>query len=96
MTTESVGESGTHRRTLLRRTTVAAAVHTAASLPGGLPSSAAETNSTGLPDHAPVPSASVGPALNADGYFVGQIKATRTGSPPPTTKPSVSPRGTAP
>ncbi|MEU2282500.1 MBL fold metallo-hydrolase [Streptomyces sp. NPDC013178] len=29
---------------------------------------------SGLPDYAPVPSASVGPALNADGYYVGRIQ----------------------
>lgn len=28
---------------------------------------------TGLPDYAPVPDAAVGPALNADGYYVGRI-----------------------
>jgi len=74
MTSESAGTSGADRRTFLKRATVAAAVPTAASLLGGFPDTAAAADSSGLPDYAPVPSSSVGPALNADGYFVGRIQ----------------------
>jgi glyoxylase-like metal-dependent hydrolase (beta-lactamase superfamily II) len=74
MTTESAETSGTNRRAFLRRASVAAAVPTVASLLGGLPGTAAAADSPGLPDYAPIPSASVGPALNAAGYFVGQIE----------------------
>ncbi|MFG2359930.1 hypothetical protein [Streptomyces sp. NPDC048521] len=58
----------------MRRASVAAAVPTAASLLGGFPGSAAAADSPDLPDYAPIPSVSGGPALNADGYFVRQIK----------------------
>lgn len=74
MTSESADTGTTNRRAFLRRASIAAAVPTAASLLGGFPGTAAAADSSGLPDYAPVPSASVGPALNADGYFVGQIK----------------------
>jgi glyoxylase-like metal-dependent hydrolase (beta-lactamase superfamily II) len=74
MTTEFAETSGTNRRKFLKRASVAAAVPAAASLLGGLSGTAAAADSPGLPDYAPIPSASVGPALNADGYFVGQIK----------------------
>ncbi|GHH82129.1 MBL fold metallo-hydrolase [Streptomyces sulfonofaciens] len=43
-------------------------------LGGALASPAAAAEASDLPDYAPIPSASLGPALNADGYFVGQIK----------------------
>ena len=58
----------------MRRASVAATVPTAASPLGGFPGTAAAAGSSSLPDYAPVPSASVGSALNADGYFVGQIQ----------------------
>src|SRR5258708_33051225 len=31
------------------------------------------TDTTGLPDYAPVPSSALGPALNEQGYFVGRV-----------------------
>ncbi|WIY01016.1 hypothetical protein QRX60_44420 [Amycolatopsis mongoliensis] len=58
----------------MRRASVAAEVPTAVSLPGAFPGTASATGSPGLPGYAPIPAGSVGPALNADGYFVGQIK----------------------
>ncbi|MDQ0904994.1 glyoxylase-like metal-dependent hydrolase (beta-lactamase superfamily II) [Streptomyces canus] len=73
MTAEPMG-SGTSRRTLLKRASVAAAVPTVASLLGGFPGTAAAGDVPRLPDYAPIPATSVGPAMNADGYFVGQIK----------------------
>ncbi|MFC3573059.1 MBL fold metallo-hydrolase [Streptomyces yaanensis] len=63
------------RRTFLKRAAVAAAVPATATLLGsGLPGTAFADGSPVLPDYAPIPSASVGPGLNEDGYFVGQIK----------------------
>src|SRR5689334_16728166 len=32
------------------------------------------TDTTALPDYAPVPPSAMGPALNAQGYFVGQVE----------------------
>lgn len=75
MTSEFAETSGANRRTFVKRAAVAAAaVPAAASLIGGFPGTAAASEPPGLPDYAPVPSTSVGPALNADGYFVGHIK----------------------
>lgn len=54
--------------------TTESAVPVAASLLGGFPGTAAASDAPGLPDYAPVPPGSVGPALNADGYYVGKIK----------------------
>ncbi|MEV5575261.1 MBL fold metallo-hydrolase [Spirillospora sp. NPDC052269] len=74
MTTEPTETDKTNRRTFLRSASAAAAVPTAASLLGGFSGTATAAPSPGLPDYAPVPSTSVGPALNADGYFVGHIE----------------------
>ncbi|QUQ68299.1 MBL fold metallo-hydrolase [Kutzneria sp. CA-103260] len=76
MTSESAETTGANRRTFLKTATAAAAVPAAAVLVGGVAdtAAAADTPSSGLPDYAPVPSGAVGPALNAEGYYVGQIK----------------------
>ncbi|MEU8197262.1 MBL fold metallo-hydrolase [Microbispora amethystogenes] len=63
--------STTHssRRTFLARAAVASALPLAAGLLG-----AGEAQASGaLPDYAPIPEASKGPALNDRGYFVGRI-----------------------
>src|SRR3989440_4775259 len=65
---------GTRRRTFLTAAAAAALGPTAAALLGGpLASTASAANSSNLPDFAPVPAGAFGPALNADGYFVGHI-----------------------
>src|SRR5437667_11131166 len=65
---------GTRRRTFLTAAAAAALGPTAAALLGGpLASRASAANADSLPDFASVPTAAFGPALNADGYFVGQI-----------------------
>src|SRR6266568_290165 len=65
---------GTRRRTFLTAAAAAALGPTAAALLGGpLASMASAANANNLPDFAPVPAEAFGPALNADGYFVGQI-----------------------
>lgn len=75
MTPKSTAADGASRRRFLKGATVAAAVPAAATLLGGtLPGTAAAAETTALPDYAPIPSGSAGPALNTDGYFVGRIK----------------------
>lgn len=74
MTTEPTHAATSSRRSLLKRATATAAVPAAATLFGAFAGDAAAAASPALPDYAPIPSTSVGPALNADGYFVGRIK----------------------
>src|ERR1700732_2731697 len=65
---------GTRRRTFLTAAAAAALGPTAAALLGGpLASTASPASSSNSPDFAPAPAEALGPALNADGYFVGQI-----------------------
>jgi glyoxylase-like metal-dependent hydrolase (beta-lactamase superfamily II) len=59
------------RRGFLGRAALVAAAPTAAALLGPTLSRASALD--GRPSYAPVPPTSFGPALNADGYFVGQI-----------------------
>src|SRR4030081_1074250 len=71
------GAPGTRRRPFLTAAAAAALGPTAAALLGGpLASMASAASSSNLPDFAPVPAEAFGPALNADGYFVGQIDGT--------------------
>ncbi|MEU3464710.1 MBL fold metallo-hydrolase [Streptomyces sp. NPDC006733] len=75
MTSELLPPGTANRRTFLRTATAALAVPTAAVLVGGGPAGTAHADTaTDLPDFAPVPAASTGPALNEQGYFVGRIK----------------------
>jgi glyoxylase-like metal-dependent hydrolase (beta-lactamase superfamily II) len=69
--------SSTNRRSFLARGAVIAAVPTVAALAGGAiadRASAATLPADTLPDFAPVPPSSLGPAVNADGYFVGRVE----------------------
>jgi glyoxylase-like metal-dependent hydrolase (beta-lactamase superfamily II) len=63
------------RRRFLAAAGTAAAVPAAAALigVGPLADAARAATSDGLPDYAPIPPGALGPALNADGYFVGNI-----------------------
>jgi glyoxylase-like metal-dependent hydrolase (beta-lactamase superfamily II) len=62
------------RRTFLVAAGAAAAAPAAAALLGGPLSGTARAAALGgLPSYAPVPPGSLGPPLNADGYFVGNI-----------------------
>src|SRR5258705_11421291 len=61
-----------NRRTLLAATAVV--LPATALLSGPLAGSAVAASVPHLPDFAPVPAASFGPALNAAGYYVGQIQ----------------------
>ena len=64
----------TSRRRFLAAAGTAAAVPTAALIGvGPLAGTARAAIPGGLPDYAPIPPGALGPALNADGYFVGNI-----------------------
>jgi glyoxylase-like metal-dependent hydrolase (beta-lactamase superfamily II) len=62
------------RRAFLATAAAAAALPVSASLLGSTSVAAAADSSPDLPDYAPVPPNALGPALNANGYFVGRIK----------------------
>jgi glyoxylase-like metal-dependent hydrolase (beta-lactamase superfamily II) len=70
------GVSPTSRRAFLAGTGAAAGAAAVAALLGGPLAESARAAEPGsqLPDYAPVPKSALGPLLNADGYFVGQIK----------------------
>src|SRR5690348_17546174 len=65
----------TSRRRFLAAAGTAAAIPAAAALIGGGPlaGTARATAPDGLAGYAPVPPGALGPALNADGYFAGNI-----------------------
>ena len=64
--------SSTNRRTFLARGAAVAAVPAVAALAGTAFADKASADT--LPNYAPVPPASLGHALNADGYYVGQVE----------------------
>jgi glyoxylase-like metal-dependent hydrolase (beta-lactamase superfamily II) len=59
----------TNRRTFLARGAAIAAVPAIATLTGAEPALADDT----LPDYAPIPPSALGPAVNAQGYYVGRV-----------------------
>src|SRR3984893_15371416 len=64
--------SAQSRRTFLARGAAIAAVPAVAALAGG---ALAEPGWAGtLPDYAPIPPSALGPAVNAQGYYVGRIE----------------------
>jgi glyoxylase-like metal-dependent hydrolase (beta-lactamase superfamily II) len=73
MTTEPRSGPSPTRRTVLKRAAATAAVPAAAALLGAALPAATASASDGLPDFAPIPAGSLGPVLNAEGYFVGRI-----------------------
>jgi glyoxylase-like metal-dependent hydrolase (beta-lactamase superfamily II) len=69
--------SSTNRRSFLAHGAAIAAVPTVAALAGGAianRASAATLPADTLPTYAPIPPSALGPAINADGYFVGQVE----------------------
>jgi len=61
-----------NRRSFLARSAAIVAVPAVATLAGG---ALAEPASAGtLPDYAPIPPSALGPAVNAQGYFVGRVE----------------------
>ncbi|HZN68814.1 MAG TPA: MBL fold metallo-hydrolase, partial [Tepidisphaeraceae bacterium] len=71
----SLQESQPDRRTFLARAAAVAAVPAIAGLTGAVTmESAAAAADPDLPDYAPIPASALGPAVNAQGYFVGRIE----------------------
>lgn len=68
----SLANKPTNRRSLLVGGAALAAVPAVVTLAGGFPTSASAD--TLLPDYAPIPPSALGPALNAEGFYVGQVE----------------------
>ncbi|MEU9151327.1 SDR family oxidoreductase [Streptomyces sp. NPDC048417] len=64
--------SSTNRRSFLARGAALATVPTVAALADG--ALAGQASAATLPDYAPVPPSALGPAVNAQGYYVGRIE----------------------
>jgi glyoxylase-like metal-dependent hydrolase (beta-lactamase superfamily II) len=64
--------SALNRRSFLARSAAIAAVPAVATLSGGPLAEPASADT--LPDYAPVPPSALGPAVNAQGYFVGRVE----------------------
>jgi len=64
--------SSTNRRSFLARGAALAAVPTVAALAAGALADPASAST--LPDFAPIPTSARGPAVNADGYYVGRVE----------------------
>ena len=64
--------SSTNRRSFLARGAALAAVPTVAALVGGAVADRASADT--LPDYAPVPKSALGPAVNTQGFYVGQVE----------------------
>src|ERR1700722_6614667 len=62
--------SSTNRRSFLARGAALAAVPTVAALAAGVLADKASADT--LPDFAPIPKSALGPAVNADGSYVGR------------------------
>ena len=71
--------SAPSRRSFLARGAAVAAVPAVASLAGGVLAELASADT--LPGYAPIPPSSLGPAVNAQGYFAGRVEKNCTGSP---------------
>ena len=64
--------SAPDRRSFLARSAAVAAVPAVAALAGGALARPASAGT--LPDYAPIPPSALGPAVNAQGYFVGRVE----------------------
>jgi glyoxylase-like metal-dependent hydrolase (beta-lactamase superfamily II) len=64
--------SAPNRRSFLARSAAMAAVPAVAALAGGALAEPASADT--LPDYAPIPPSALGPAVNAQGYFVGRVE----------------------
>ena len=62
----------TSRRSFLARSATLAAIPAVATLTGGALTDPASAET--LPDYAPIPPSALGPAVNAQGYFVGRVE----------------------
>src|ERR1700744_4449331 len=63
---------GPSRRKFLARSAAVAAVPAVAALAGSTPAEPASAHT--LPDFAPIPPSALGPAVNAQGYYVGRVE----------------------
>ncbi|MER5916150.1 MBL fold metallo-hydrolase [Streptomyces sp. NPDC001982] len=70
----SVPDSAANRRSFLTRSAKIAAIPAIATLAGGALTQPASADATDLPDYAPIPPSALGPAVNAQGYYVGRIE----------------------
>ena len=68
-----MSSTSTTRRSFLARGAVLASVPAIATLAGGVLAEPASADDT-LPDYAPIPPSALGPAVNAQGYFVGRVE----------------------
>src|SRR5882757_1873784 len=68
----TMSSTPTTRRSFLARGAALASVPAIATLAGGVLAEPASADT--LPDYAPVPPSALGPALNAQGYFVGRVE----------------------
>ncbi|HEX5302807.1 MAG TPA: hypothetical protein VFW50_38005, partial [Streptosporangiaceae bacterium] len=66
--------AGPNRRSFLARSAAVAAVPAVAALAGSALAEPAAADT--LPDYAPVPKSALGPAVNAQGYFVGHHRGS--------------------
>src|ERR1700735_5705258 len=64
--------SSTNRRSFLARGAALAAVPTVAALATGALTD--QASAATLPNYAPIPKSALGPAVNADGYYVGRVE----------------------
>ena len=64
--------SAVNRRAFLARSAAIAAAPAVATLPGVALAETASADT--LPDYAPIPPSALGPAVNAQGYFVGRVE----------------------
>lgn len=64
--------SSRNRRSFLARSAALAAVPTVAALADG--ALAGQASAAALPDYAPIPPSALGPAVNAQGYYVGRVE----------------------
>ena len=69
----TMSSTSTNRRSFLARGAVLASVPAIAALAGGVLAEPASADDT-LPDYAPIPPSALGPAVNAQGYFVGRVE----------------------
>src|SRR5882757_6499032 len=69
----TMSSTSTTRRSFLARGAVLASVPAIATLAGGVLAEPASADDT-LPDYAPIPPSALGPAVNAQGYFVGRVE----------------------
>ena len=66
--------SSTDRRSFLAKSATLATVPALATVAVGAVTSPASADSPTLPDYAPIPPSALGPAVNAQGYYVGRVE----------------------